>query len=215
MSLEKYKKIIPEDFTKDIEFINETIKNLKLDKNSKILDVGTGIGAMSILLALNGFYILTGEPEVDPERDVLNHYDHHHGNNQENHHENHEEHNWEAWNDWRESAKALGVEDKIKYQNFDIQDLPFSNKIFDGIFLYDTLQHVKNREIAISECLRVLKIDGIIVIIEWTKKQIEEEYKKYGYKIEFVDPREHLIRSNILIDVLEGYVVNIFLLRKK
>ena len=139
MSLERYKKIIHEDFTKDIEFINETIKKLKLDKNSKILDVGTGIGAMSILLALNGFYVLTGEPEVDPERDAWNHNDHHHGDNQANHHENHEEHNWEAWNDWRESAKALGVEDKIKYQNFNIEDLPFSNEIFDGIFLYDTL----------------------------------------------------------------------------
>ena len=214
MSLEKYKKIIHEDFTKDIEFINETIKKLKLDKNSKILDVGTGIGAMSILLALNGFYVLTGEPEMGPERDVWDHHDHHHGDNQEDHHENHEEYNWEAWNDWRESAKALEVEDKIKYQNFDIEDLPFSNEIFDGIFLYDTLQHVKNREIAISECLRVLKIKGIIVIIEWTKKQIEEEYKKYGFKIEFVDPREHLKRSNILIDVLEGDLVNIFLLRK-
>ena len=58
-------------------------------------------------------------------------------------------------------------------------------------------------------------INGIIVIIEWTKKQIEEDYKKYGYKIEFVDPREYLKRSDILIDVLEGDVVNIFLLRKK
>lgn len=213
--MEKYKKTIHEDFTKDIEFINQTIKELNLDKNSKILDIGTGMGAMSILLALNGFRVLTGEPKVDPERDNWNHHDHHHGDGKEYHHENHKECNREAWNDWRESAKALEVEDKIKYQNFVIEDLPFSNEFFDGIFLYDTLQHVKNREIALSECLRVLKIDGVIVIIEWTKKQIEEEYKKYGYKIEFVDPREYLKRSDILIDVLEGDVVNIFLLMKK
>ena len=215
MNLEKYKNTIHEDFTKDIEFINETIKKLKLDKNSKILDVGTGIGAMSILLALNGLCVLTGEPEVDPERDAWNHHDHHHGDNHENHHENHEEHNWEEWNDWRESAKALGVEDKIKYQNFDVQALSFTNESFDGIFLYDTLQHVKNRENALSECLRVLKIDGVIVVIEWTKKQIEKEFKKYGYKIEFIDPRDYLKREDISLDVLKGEVVNIYLLWKK
>ena len=213
--MERYKKTIHEDFTKDIEFINDTIKELNLDKNSKILDVGTGIGTMSILLALNGFCVLTGEPEVDPEREDWNHYDHHHGDNQENHHENHEEHNWVALNEWRESAKALGVEDKIKYQNFDVQALTFTNESFDGIFLYDTLQHVKNRNLALNECIRVLKDDGVIVVIEWNKKQIEKEYKKYGYKIEFIDPRGYLKRNNISFDVLKGDIVNIYLLWKK
>lgn len=213
--MEKYKKTIHEDFTKDIELINETIKELNLDKNSKILDVGTGIGAMSILLALNGFYVLTGEPEVDPERDDWNHHDHHHGDSQENHHEDHEEHNWKAWNDWRESAKVLGVKDKIKYQNFDVQELSFSDESFDGVFLYDTLQHVKNREIAFSECLRVLRANGVVAVIEWTKKQIEEEYKKYGYKIDFINPRDYLKNNDISIETLNGDAVNIYLLRKK
>ncbi len=43
MSLEKYKQVIHEDFIKDADFIDKVIKNLRLDKSSKILDIGTGI----------------------------------------------------------------------------------------------------------------------------------------------------------------------------
>ncbi len=64
LGMKKFKKVIHEDFAKDA-----TINNLNLDKNSKIFDIGTGLGAMVILLALNGFDVLTGEPEVNPERD--------------------------------------------------------------------------------------------------------------------------------------------------
>lgn len=76
-------------------------------------------------------------------------------------------------------------------------------------------EKVKNREIALSECLRVLKANGIVVVIEWTKKQIEEEYKKYGYKIDFIDPKDYLKSNNISIETLSGDAVNIYFLRKK
>ena len=115
--LAAYKKIFHE-FATDADFINKTIKKLNLSKNSRILDIGTGIGAMSTLLALNGFHVLTGEPEKEPKGDKWNHHDHLHGDSTENHHDNNGECNWEAWNDWRVSAKALGVEDKIKFQYF-------------------------------------------------------------------------------------------------
>ncbi|GAG21489.1 unnamed protein product, partial [marine sediment metagenome] len=61
MSLEKYKEVIHKDFLKDIDFINKTIIKLNLPPDSKIIDIGTGIGAMSILLALNNLNVLTGE----------------------------------------------------------------------------------------------------------------------------------------------------------
>ena len=59
MSLEKYKEVIHKDFLKDIDFIDKTIKHLNIQSDSKILDIGTGIGAMAILLALNNFTVLT------------------------------------------------------------------------------------------------------------------------------------------------------------
>jgi ubiquinone/menaquinone biosynthesis C-methylase UbiE len=214
INLNNYKKAFRE-FAADADFITKTIINLNLNKDSKILDVGTGMGAMSILLALNGFQVLTGEPEMDPNNPDCEHHDHHHDESNEDHNENHEEYNWESWDDWRTSAKNLGVEDKITYQKFDVQHLTFANNSFDGIFLYDALQHVKNRIIALNECIRVLKKDGVVVIIEWTKKQIEEDFKKYGFKIDFLDPREFMDRDDINIKELNSKVVNVYLLRKK
>ena len=87
INLAKYKKIFRE-FAADADFINEIINNLNLEKDSKILDIGTGMGAMSILLALNGFHVLTGEPEVKPEKDGEDHHGHHHEDNDEVRYEN-------------------------------------------------------------------------------------------------------------------------------
>jgi ubiquinone/menaquinone biosynthesis C-methylase UbiE len=187
MKLDKYKKIF-RDFAEEVEFMDENIKGLNLDKMSKILDIGTGMGAMSTLLALNGFSVLTGEPKIELERnDHANH----------NYHQHKEEHDGGAWSNWKKSAKMLGVEEKIKFQNFDAQALPFEDYSFDGIFLYDALQHIQDRTLAFNECLRILNEEGVIVVIEWSKEQIEKEYKKYGYKIDFIDPQDYLDREDI------------------
>ena len=93
-------------------------------------------------------------------------------------------------------------------------NLSFPDKLFDGIFMYDTLQHIQNRDIALKECVRVLKSDGVIVVIEWNEKAVEEDYKKYGFKIDLVDPRDFLKISNISIEIIEGDLVRIFLISK-
>ncbi len=212
MSLEKYKQVINDDFTKDVDFMSFTISKLNLDNKSMILDIGTGIGAMSILLALKDFNVLTGEPEVNPEKDEVGH--HSHEKHQEYHGKGHYEHNSGVWNDWRESAKEIGVYNKIKYQHFDAENLPFSQKTFDGIFMYDSLQHIKNRKLAIEECLRVLKPKGIICVIEWNQKSIDEDYDKYGYNIDYIDPRQILNKVDTSTEIFKGKYLNIFIIRK-
>ncbi len=208
MSLEKFKKVIHENFTKDADFIDATIKKLHLAKNSKILDIGTGFGAMAILLAINGFNLLTGQPEEDsewhdPEED-------HCGN-----HEEHEGHHHDSnWSDWRESAKAVGVENRIKFQHFNAESLPFPTESFDGIFMYDTLQHIKNRDVALNECLRVIKPRGIVSVIEWNKKSIEHDEKKYGITNDYINPMEILNRDDVFVEFLTGKFVNMYIIRK-
>ncbi len=208
LSLEKYKQIINKEFTKDIDFIDETIKNLNLGFNSKILDIGTGIGAMAILLALNDFNVITGEPKEEPERVESDHCEHQHEGIHEGSFKGY-------WTSWKESAKAIGVEEMIKYQYFNAENMPFSAESFDGIFMYDTLQHIHNRELALNECIRVLKPDGKLCVIEWSEKSIKEEKEKYGYEIYFIDPTKFIKLDDIATEILKGEYVNVYLIHKK
>ena len=220
MSLEKYKEVIHKDFLKDIDFIDKTIKKLNLHPDSKIIDIGTGIGAMSILLALNNLNVLTGEPKIDHEIHHLNNHNHSHNHGHcskachEGHHEDIVKENWEHWGDWKVSAKKLGVLDRIKYQHFNVEKLPFISESFDGIFMYDTLQHVRNRDIALKECMRILSPDGIICVIEWSKETIERENEAYGYEIEYVDPRNYIKTSNLSVETFPGKYVIIYIMQK-
>ena len=208
MNLDKFRKVIHKDFARNAGVINRTIEQQNLDKTSKILDIGTGLGAMAIILALNGFSVITGEPEIDPERDDYDQYLQGEGEKDEHDHHDFFE------SDWRESAKVVGVENQITYQYFDAQDLPFPDETFDGIFLYDSLQHIQKKDVALMECIRVLNLDGVICVIEWNTKSIEEDYKKYGFKIDLIDPREILNRKDVSIDVMPGTYVNIYIIRK-
>jgi tRNA A58 N-methylase Trm61 len=206
MDLKKYREVLGEEFTKDTEFIDSQIKAMKLNKDSKILDIGTGWGAMAILLALNGLHVLTGQPEEDPEWDG-----HMEGGHE---HEGHEHHFDFPDFDWRKNAANLGVEDMIEFQNLDAQKLHFEDGSFDGVFLFDALQHMEDRVSAINESVRVISGNGLVCIIEWNQKTIEDEKENYGHEIDYVDPREFLSRDDIEIELVEGEYVNIFLIRK-
>jgi 2-polyprenyl-3-methyl-5-hydroxy-6-metoxy-1,4-benzoquinol methylase len=220
MSLEKYKKVIHKDFLKDIDFIDKTIKELNLHSDSMILDIGTGIGAMAILLTLNGLNVLTGEPKIDSGSDHSHHHDHSlkidldNDVDHEEHHSATTEETWESWGDWKASAKKLKVLDRIKYQHFNVEKLPFANKFFNGIFMYDTLQHVRNRDLALKECQRVLAPDGVIFVVEWSRETIESENRVYGYGIEYVDPSNYIKSSDISIETINGKFVIIYLIQK-
>ena len=217
MSLKKYKEVIHKDFAKDIDFIDKTIKKLNLQPDSKIIDIGTGIGVMSILLALNNLNVLTGEPKIDPETDHLNNHNHSHNHGHYNkacHEGHHEDTLKENWKDWKVSAKKLGVLDRIKYQHFNVEKLPFVSESFNGIFMYDTLQHVRNRHIALKECLRILSPDGVLCVIEWSKETIECEKKAYGYEIDYVDPKTYIKTNKVSVKTIPGKFVIIYIIQK-
>lgn len=208
MSIEKLKEVIPKDFKLDIDFINKSVKKLKIEKKARILDVGTGFGIMSIILALNGFDVMTGEPERDPEKYELEGHSHdeHHG------HYGGDESNYDY--NWEKNATAVGVKDKIKHQHFDAQELPFPDESYDGIFLYDALQHINGRKRALKECIRVLAPKGLIAVTEMSKKGINYMQEKEGWAPDYVDPRDLLDEKDISIEIFTGRFSNMYIIRK-
>ena len=80
--------------------------------------------------------------------------------------------------------------------------------------MYDTLQHIGDRERALNGCLRVVKPGGVLCVIEWNKRTIREDEERYGFTLDYVDPREILDRDDVRITVSEGRSVNVFVIRK-
>ena len=80
--------------------------------------------------------------------------------------------------------------------------------------MYDTLQHVRNRDIALKECLRILSPDGVLCVIEWSNETIEREKEAYGYEIDYVNPKNYLRTNKTSIETIHGKFVIIYLIQK-
>lgn len=66
-------------------------------------------------------------------------------------------------------AKNLAMENNLKNVKFFVHNaediLPFTNKTFNKILIFDVLEHLKNREKLIKEVKRVLKNNGKIFLL--------------------------------------------------
>ena len=112
--------------------------------------------------------------------------------------------------------KAAGVENKIKYQQLDAEDLPFPDESFDAIFMLDTLQHIKEKAKALKECMRLVRHNGIVNIFELNKDGIEYCQHELGFTPDLVVPMDFMKNNNELsVEAITGKLVNAYILRKK
>lgn len=149
MNIEQAKEVLGTEFNFTADFTNEVIQDLKLPKAAGILDIGTGLGNMAIVLALNGYSVLTGEPETDDS--VY------------------------AGQDWLGNAEKAGVDHLITFRSFIAEDMPFENNIFDAVFMLGSLHHVdeNNRVRVLKECIRITKSHAVICIFEPNQKGLQ------------------------------------------
>ena len=85
----------------------------------------------------------------------------------------------------KNKIKQKGLENLIKLQLADSENLPFESGSFDGITAGFGVRNFENLQLGLSEMCRVLKEDGIAVILEPSKpkafpvKQIYSAYFHY------------------------------------
>lgn len=185
MNLQEAKNLLGEKFGYNADFISEVIESLNMDKNARILDIGTGQGFMAINLALQGYHVITGEPEED------------------------------LWADWRTEVKKVNLENIIEFRPLRAEYLPFEDFYFDAIFLYVSFHHIFNRFSAFKECVRVLKKHGLIVIFELTPKGVEEVRDSIPSHPDAVDPRIYSSNLPLSVKLIENPVINAYILKKK
>jgi ubiquinone/menaquinone biosynthesis C-methylase UbiE len=149
LNIAKAIEVLGEDYRFSAIDTDKVIKELNLPQNAKILEVGTGMGSLSITLALNGYKVITGEP-IDDDTIYAN-------------------------QNWFQNAEKVGVQNYIEFKPFNAKDTPFDSGVFDAVFCQGTFHHIEEneREKVLQEFVRITKSDGIICFFEPNLKAIQ------------------------------------------
>lgn len=166
------------------------LKELNLTPGAAVLDVGTGSGNFAIFMASEGFEVTTGEPATDESM--------------------------YARRDWAESARRVGVLDRIQFRSFDASDLPFESGTFEGVFFFGVLHHVPEhlRAKAMSEALRVVKQDGAVVLFEPRAEMLEKVRVDDPGHPPAANPSDYLQGVSVREQKVAGSMLDIYIYRK-
>lgn len=125
---------------------DKLIESLSLEKGSKVLDAGCGVGHVAIHLAKKGYRV--------EGIDVI---DHHIVKCERN-------------------IKAFGMEGKVSVRKGDYHHLDdFADGTFDGAYTMETFVHATEPEVAAAEFFRVIRPGGSLAMYEYDHKDYSTE----------------------------------------
>jgi 2-polyprenyl-3-methyl-5-hydroxy-6-metoxy-1,4-benzoquinol methylase len=169
--------------------IQTALAELRLPPGAELLDVGTGEGKSAITLALNGFRVLTGEPDTD-----TTHY---------------------ANKDWQSAATAMGVASRINFQSFNAAAMPFASGRFAAVVFFGVLHHIaaSERAAVFAQALRVTAPGGAVVFFEPHAETLAKIRVTDPTHPEAANPAEYQGNLRVRETRLAGQRMDIFLYR--
>jgi len=183
------KRLLGGEFSFVFDNIEPVLQELELEKDSKILDVGTGEGRMAITLALSNYHVITGELESDESK--------------------------YAKRNWLVSAKKAEVDHLITYTPFDAEKMPFEDESFDFIFIAGALHHIDDGQAAYNESVRVIKNKGKICIFEPNLRAVRViREKKFADHPDAVDPRDYNRVHKLMLEIKKTSFYDAYIFQK-
>ena len=170
---------------------DNVIKELGLPQTAKILEVGTGMGSLSITLALNGYNVVTGEP-IDDDTIYAN-------------------------QNWFQNAEQVNVQQFIEFKPFDANDIPYDDGTFDAIFCQGTLHHIAEdeRENVFQEFIRTTKPDATICFFEPNEKAIQMIRESDPSHPDAADPSKLKESAQATFRIIKGNNFDAYIFQRK
>ncbi|MFW9867616.1 MAG: class I SAM-dependent methyltransferase [Candidatus Thorarchaeota archaeon] len=190
MDADEIRELLGNEFAFIFNEVNPVLQDLGLQETSKILDIGTGVGWMAIILALNNYEVITGEPDEDDSE--------------------------YAKQDWLEPARKAKVDHMITYTPFNAENMPFEDNFFDAIFILGSLHHIIDKTAALKECVRVLRLKGVICIFEPNDNLIKiiRNNRSHSHP-DAVDPRNFTKKLHLVLELVKRPYYDTYIFRKQ
>jgi SAM-dependent methyltransferase len=138
-----------------LKYTREAFNSIPKIDKPRILDIGCGIGMPSLELARLSNGEITG---IDIDKDALDKFNF--------------------------KIKQKGLTDRIKLFNRSIYDTKFEDEIFDIIWEEGVI-HLLDFKKAITECRRILKVNGYLISGEatkWADRKLKH-FPNFGFKL--------------------------------
>ncbi|HEY8427028.1 MAG TPA: metalloregulator ArsR/SmtB family transcription factor [Sandaracinaceae bacterium] len=104
------------------------------------------------------------------------------------------------------AAKRLAGHDNVRFAHGDLLELPFADRSFDHVMLFNVLTYALDPERALREAARVLRKRGLLAIVTLARHQHASITAAYGHVVPGFEPKKlakMIERAGLTVDSCE------------